>query len=167
MHCISIVCQHTPPDDATFEMYGCGMIAELFIGREQPTEGLAEEMPGKQADISTLNVTALRESVTTTGTDIAWKGSAMCRVNGGCRGWWLPAVPTLPREHISLSSSVPLEGKRALARHTKCLRINPNYRSHICEFKEKCQRKFHKKEAKRCTFAHDPVELKQRRKHLF
>ena len=159
MYCIRLACCYTSAEDFTFE--------EFFIGsRHFFVNSLRNK--GKR-EVRTPPVSCAIEGVTSfsndnTIMDIAWAGSSLA-AKSACRGWW--ASTTAGVGSTPYASSIPFGGAKCHARHSKCLRKNIYYRSHLCELMGKCERRYHKKESKRCVFAHDPMELKQRRKHHF
>jgi len=152
MYCIQVVCRHTPRSDPLFKKY-CGLTGNMFT--KVCTENKNNLKVVHQDDIEFVN------------DNIAWRGSALF-YETRCRGWWRSAqtqgtsscdAPCFP----SVLLTCPLESKSIRALHSNRLRTNPNYRSNICKLKGKCTRKLKGK----CDFAHDPLELKQKRKLVF
>lgn len=152
MYCIEVVCLHTSRSDPLFKKY-CGMTGNMFTQVSTGSEKKVEVAHDKRIEFVRDNT--------------AWRGSALF-YETECRGWWrstqTPGSSSRDTSHtLSGLPTCPLESKDIRALHSNRLRANPSYRSNICKLKEKCTRRAKGK----CDFAHDPVELKQKRKYVF
>lgn len=166
MCCFPVVCRHTPPDDPFFTEY-CGSVVGLFATTATSNTETCDMTIGEVVPQAISASKPMKENkVTMEPHNIVWAGSLLSQ-DAGCRGWWSPFSVSRDKQSAGPSQNCslchPLDVEKVRVHHTLRLRTNSSYRSNICKLKENCTRRLKGK----CDFAHDPLELKQKKKQLF